>query len=67
MILIITPGPRPVPPVLSIVTSTRNRQVCLPPDDVYDIITDPNNRRVFKNVKEVTYRKVLEDDEFSMS
>ncbi|KAL2612866.1 hypothetical protein R1flu_024558 [Riccia fluitans] len=39
-----------------------SRRVCLPPDDVYDIITDPNNRRVFKNVKEVTYRKVLEDD-----
>ncbi|CAM6106367.1 unnamed protein product [Calypogeia fissa] len=36
--------------------------VPLPPDDVYEIIIDPNNRRVFKNVKEVTYRKVLEDD-----
>ncbi|KAL3680228.1 hypothetical protein R1sor_023184 [Riccia sorocarpa] len=36
--------------------------VCLPPDEVYNIITDPNNRRVFKNVKEVSYRKVLEDD-----
>lgn len=36
--------------------------VPLPPDDVYDIITDPNNRRVFKNIKEVAYRKVLEDD-----
>ncbi|BBN17142.1 hypothetical protein MPTK1_7g12310 [Marchantia polymorpha subsp. ruderalis] len=36
--------------------------VSLPPDDVFDIIIDPNNRRVFKNVKEVTYRKVLEDD-----
>eukprot|EP00250_Pteridium_aquilinum_P027712 c3555_g1_i1 orf=174-881(+) len=36
--------------------------VPLPPDDVYNIITDPNNRRVFKNIKEVAYRKVLEDD-----
>lgn len=25
--------------------------VSLPPDDVFDIIIDPNNRRVFKNVK----------------
>lgn len=25
--------------------------VPLPPDDVYEIIIDPNNRRVFKNVK----------------
>ncbi|KAH7364995.1 hypothetical protein KP509_18G002800 [Ceratopteris richardii] len=36
--------------------------VPLPPDDVYNIITDPNNRRVFKNIKEVAYRKVLQDD-----
>lgn len=36
--------------------------VPVPPDDVYDIITDPNNRRVFKNIKEVAYRKVLQDD-----
>ncbi|MCO5553001.1 hypothetical protein L7F22_006521 [Adiantum nelumboides] len=36
--------------------------VPLPADDVYNIITDPNNRRVFKNIKEVTYRKVLQDD-----
>lgn len=36
--------------------------VALPPDGVYDIITDPNNRRVFKNIKEVVFRKVLEDD-----
>lgn len=25
--------------------------VALPPDGVYNIITDPNNRRVFKNIK----------------
>jgi hypothetical protein len=23
----------------------------LPPDAVYDIVTDPDNRRVFKNIK----------------
>ncbi|XP_024378238.1 uncharacterized protein [Physcomitrium patens] len=34
----------------------------LEPDGVYDILTDPNNHRVFKNIKEVIYRKVLEDD-----
>lgn len=36
--------------------------VPLDPDGVYDILTDPNNHRVFKNIKEVTYRKVLEND-----
>lgn len=36
--------------------------VPMPPDDVYNIVTDPNNRRVFKNIKEVAYRKVLQDD-----
>lgn len=34
----------------------------LDPDGVYDIVTDPNNYRVFRNIKEVVYRKVLEDD-----
>jgi hypothetical protein len=34
----------------------------LDPDGVYDIVTDPNNHRVFRNIKEVVYRKVLEDD-----
>ncbi|GLJ21247.1 hypothetical protein SUGI_0389910 [Cryptomeria japonica] len=37
-------------------------QVGLPPDAVFDIVIDPENKRVFKNIKEVTYRKVLEDD-----
>lgn len=36
--------------------------VPLDPDGVYDILTDPNNHRVFKHIKEVTYRKVLEND-----
>jgi len=36
--------------------------VALDPEGVYNIITDPNNRRVFKNIKEVVFRKVLEDD-----
>ncbi|KAE8732091.1 Pantothenate kinase 2 [Hibiscus syriacus] len=34
----------------------------LPPDEVYNICTDPDNRRVFKNVKEVISRKVLIDE-----
>ncbi|KAG0561944.1 hypothetical protein KC19_9G105000 [Ceratodon purpureus] len=34
----------------------------IPPDAVYNILTDPNNKRVFKNIQEVKYRKVLEDD-----
>ncbi|CAN1151203.1 hypothetical protein LINPERHAP2_LOCUS18042 [Linum perenne] len=36
--------------------------VGLPPDAVYNIVTDPDNRRVFKNIKEVMSRKVLFDD-----
>lgn len=34
----------------------------LPPDAVYDIVTDPDNRRVFKNIKEVVSRTVLIDE-----
>ncbi|KAJ6431150.1 hypothetical protein OIU84_018612 [Salix udensis] len=34
----------------------------LPPDAVYDIVTDPDNRRVFKNIKEVVSRRVLLDE-----
>ncbi|XP_073144548.1 uncharacterized protein [Henckelia pumila] len=33
--------------------------VGLPPDAVYNIVTDPDNKRVFKNIKEVISRKVL--------
>ncbi|CAH2066572.1 unnamed protein product [Thlaspi arvense] len=36
--------------------------VGLPPDAVYNIVIDPDNRRVFKNVKEVMSRKVLVDE-----
>ncbi|KAK7361852.1 hypothetical protein VNO77_03937 [Canavalia gladiata] len=36
--------------------------VGLPPDAVYNIVTDPDNRRVFKNIKEVISRKVLVDE-----
>ncbi|OAY34527.1 uncharacterized protein LOC110628290 [Manihot esculenta] len=39
-----------------------NVNVGLPPDAVYDIVTDPDNRRVFKNIKEVISRKVLLDE-----
>lgn len=31
-------------------------------DQVYDILTDPENGRVFRNVKQVLHRNVLEDD-----
>ncbi|KAL9664536.1 hypothetical protein QQ045_019940 [Rhodiola kirilowii] len=36
--------------------------VGLPPDAVYNIVTDPDNKRVFKNIKEVVSRKVLIDE-----
>jgi len=31
----------------------------IPPDAVYNIIIDPENKRVLKNIKEVISRKVL--------
>ncbi|KAJ6837540.1 uncharacterized protein M6B38_120310 [Iris pallida] len=34
----------------------------LPPDAIYNIVTDPENKRVFKNIKEVICRKVLVDE-----
>ncbi|KAF3342072.1 hypothetical protein FCM35_KLT00710 [Carex littledalei] len=34
----------------------------LPPDAIYNIIIDPENKRVFKNIKEVISRKVLIDE-----
>ncbi|KAG6555303.1 hypothetical protein Mapa_003346 [Marchantia paleacea] len=36
-------------------------KVGLPPEAVFDILSDPGNKRVFKNIKEVKYRKLLED------
>eukprot|EP00475_Leptophrys_vorax_P009383 TRINITY_DN16237_c0_g1_i2.p1 TRINITY_DN16237_c0_g1~~TRINITY_DN16237_c0_g1_i2.p1 ORF type:complete len:410 (-),score=19.91 TRINITY_DN16237_c0_g1_i2:148-1377(-) len=36
--------------------------IALPPDAVFSILCDPDNRRVFQNIKAVKYRKVLEDD-----
>ncbi|KAL3654060.1 hypothetical protein CASFOL_003741 [Castilleja foliolosa] len=36
--------------------------VGLPPDAIYNIVTDPDNKRVFKNIKEVISRKVLVDE-----
>lgn len=36
--------------------------VGLPPDAVYNIVIDPDNRRVFKNIKEVLSRKVVVDE-----
>lgn len=32
------------------------------PDDIYDILTDPNTVSIFRSIKECTYRRVLEDD-----
>ncbi|KAJ9563765.1 hypothetical protein OSB04_008925 [Centaurea solstitialis] len=32
------------------------------PDAIYNIVTDPNNKRVFKNIQEVLSRKVLLDE-----
>ncbi|CAN6453081.1 unnamed protein product [Victoria cruziana] len=37
-------------------------EIGLPPDAVYNILTDPENKRVFKNIKEVISRKVLIDE-----
>ncbi|KAL5723845.1 hypothetical protein ACHQM5_007189 [Ranunculus cassubicifolius] len=37
-------------------------KVGLPPDAIFDIVTDPDNKRVFKNIKEVISRRVLVDD-----
>ncbi|CAA7402289.1 unnamed protein product [Spirodela intermedia] len=37
-------------------------KVGLPPDAIYNIVIDPDNRRVFKNIKEVVSRKVLIDE-----
>ncbi|KAG8056442.1 hypothetical protein GUJ93_ZPchr0002g25454 [Zizania palustris] len=34
----------------------------LPPDAVYNIIIDPENKRVFKNIKDVISRKVVLDE-----
>lgn len=39
-----------------------NVNVGLPPDAVYNIVTDPDNKRVFKNIKEVISRRVLVDE-----
>ncbi|XP_043707852.1 uncharacterized protein LOC122657135 [Telopea speciosissima] len=36
--------------------------VGLPPDAVFNIVIDPDNSRVFKNIKEVISRKVLLDE-----
>lgn len=36
--------------------------VGFPPDAVYNIVTDPDNKRVFKNIQEVISRRVLVDE-----
>lgn len=37
-------------------------KIGIPPDAVWNILTDPGNKRVFKNIQAVTSRKVLKDD-----
>jgi len=37
-------------------------KIGLPPDAVWNILIDPGNKRVFKNIQEVISRKVIEDD-----
>lgn len=39
-----------------------NVNVGLPPDAVFNIVIDPDNKKVFKNIKEVISRKVLVDE-----
>ncbi|CAI5972198.1 unnamed protein product [Closterium sp. NIES-64] len=36
--------------------------LALPPDLVYSTLCDPSNKRVFKNITDVSYRNVLYDD-----
>ncbi|XP_072992799.1 uncharacterized protein [Typha latifolia] len=36
----------------------------LPPDAIYNIVVDPENKRVFKNIKEVISRRVVLDEGF---
>lgn len=33
--------------------------VGLPPDAVYNIVTDPDNKRVFKNIKVIYTNKIM--------
>ncbi|CAM6041968.1 unnamed protein product [Sphagnum compactum] len=37
-------------------------KIGIPPDAVYNILIDPGNKRVFKNIQEVRSRRVIEDD-----
>ncbi|KAF9626716.1 hypothetical protein IFM89_038890 [Coptis chinensis] len=37
-------------------------KIGLPPDAVFDIVIDPDNKRVFKNIKEVISRRILVDE-----
>ncbi|KAJ7570126.1 hypothetical protein O6H91_01G107400 [Diphasiastrum complanatum] len=37
-------------------------KIGIPPDAVFNIITDPDNKRVFKNIERLTYHRVLRDE-----
>ncbi|KAG0489226.1 hypothetical protein HPP92_008041 [Vanilla planifolia] len=46
----------------SLCNLTIKSKVGLPPDAVFNILVDPGNKRVFKNIKAVLSRKVLVDE-----
>jgi len=37
-------------------------KIHLPPDELYDLLTQPDNSGVFRNIKALTSRKIIEDD-----
>jgi len=37
-------------------------KIPLPPKKVFDVLTDPSNRSIFRSIKRVNYRKVIKDD-----
>nr|GEY37089.1 hypothetical protein [Tanacetum cinerariifolium] len=56
------PGIEVVVPKGSLCQLNVKANVGLPPDAIYNIVTDPDNKRVFKNIQEVLSRKVLVDE-----
>ncbi|XP_071706385.1 uncharacterized protein [Rutidosis leptorrhynchoides] len=56
------PGIEVIVPKGSLCQLKVKANVGLPPDAIYNIVTDPDNKRVFKNIQEVLSRKVLLDE-----
>lgn len=56
------PGIEVIVPKGSLCQLNVKANVGLPPDAIYNIVTDPDNRRVFKNIQAVLSRKVLLDE-----